>query len=210
MFFFRSCAHPVDRCHSGPRIQLRQPLQDMADTRWCGAVARSTNSAICCAMVRATRRLVTSPPTIPLGPPSGWAKLRADPNEPCQPLIYHDPCQTGATPSIFPSKKSLSFVRSTCGSSSRKPQVAAEFVRVVQLERPHWNMMRKHIVLSLLFSVGQHQVLEVVNRSSRRNVFGRDRIWPNPPHLAICSTDFGQILGGKAAEGVGDRRVGGL
>ena len=48
---------------------------------WCGAVACWTISAICCAMVLATRHLMTSLAMIPLTPPSRFVS----PNGPCQP-----------------------------------------------------------------------------------------------------------------------------
>ena len=41
---------------------------------WNGAVAASTASLICCAIVRATTLLITSPATMPLTPPDGFCR----------------------------------------------------------------------------------------------------------------------------------------
>ena len=83
--FSRNCverANPVKRCRSGLWIKLCQPMQHtlLVDrAHWCGAVARSTISAICCSMVHVTKCLMTSPATIPLTPPSGLVKIVSRP-----------------------------------------------------------------------------------------------------------------------------------
>ena len=77
------------------RTHLHFVLVDKAC--WCGAVARSTISAIFCVMVRATRRLMTSPTTIPLTPPFDVVKAMSRPERTMSTTILGDLglCQTG-------------------------------------------------------------------------------------------------------------------
>ena len=46
----------------------------VVSANWNGAVAASTASLICCAIVRATTHLMTSPATMPLTPPDGFCR----------------------------------------------------------------------------------------------------------------------------------------